>query len=73
MIRREYEQIMQELSSRAIEHEYCSITETVETESINVVPLQEAFDILRKHVDREEAGVRINIRKANIVVRGRKE
>jgi hypothetical protein len=73
MKRKEYEQIMQELSGRAIEHEYHSFTETVETESISVVPLQEAFDILRKHVDREEAGVRINIRKANIVVRGRKE
>ena len=51
MIKKEYQKIMQEMDRKSFAHEFSSVTDnTVEKEAIQVVSLQDAFSILRKHV-----------------------
>lgn len=51
MTKKEYKEIMQELSRESFTHEFSSITDSeVEKEVMQVVSLQDAFYILRKHV-----------------------
>lgn len=51
MTKKEYQEIMQELSRESFEHEFKSVTDNVvEHEVMQVVSLQDAFSILRKYV-----------------------
>lgn len=51
MTKKEYQKIMQELNSKSFTHEFSSITDNVEEkETMQVVSLQDAYSILRKHV-----------------------
>ena len=63
MTKKEYKEIMQELSRESFEHEFKSITDNVvEHEVMQVVSLQDAFSVLRKHVKRSRNnGGRIQI------------
>jgi len=67
MTKKEYKQLMRELDSRAFMHEFSSVTDSrVEHERIQVISMQDAFQILRKHVKKK----RKHNRKIQINIKG---
>lgn len=51
MTKKEYQKIMQEMNRKSFTHEFSSLTDNVvEKDGMQVVSLQDAFSILRKHV-----------------------
>ncbi len=54
MKKKEYKQIMEELSGKSFVHEFPSITEVLEQDGIQVVALEDIYRILNNHVGKRK-------------------